>query len=134
MQSSCCQRKLIFQGVFHGLACFQLDDLLGSFNAEVLALRHRKAELRDHMAAQEARLRSMHREVPPHLRVDAPEPPAGDAATEYPERMFQVSRQKTSVTPSEILWRYASLLRKQQPAHHGAPGTDGRQPQRHGST
>lgn len=68
----------------------QLDDLLGSFNAEVLALRQRKADLRELMAAQALQLRQLHRELPPRLHLQPPEPPSLDPDTEYPERQFEV--------------------------------------------
>ncbi|XP_052120102.1 cilia- and flagella-associated protein 44 [Frankliniella occidentalis] len=72
----------------------QLDDLVGSFNAEVVALRQRKADLRERMTAQAAQLARIHRELPPHLRVDAPEPPQLDLIAEYPERQYEISEEE----------------------------------------
>ncbi|KAK3913166.1 Cilia- and flagella-associated protein 44 [Frankliniella fusca] len=72
----------------------QLDELVGSFNAEVVSLRRRKADLRERMAAQAAQLARIHLELPPHLRVQPPEPPALDMTVEYPERQYEISEEE----------------------------------------
>lgn len=63
-----------------------------------MALRQRKADLRDRMQSQSALLRRIHHELPAHLHMKAPEPPTVDAAIEYPERQFQVQTPCTNST------------------------------------